>query len=191
MGMPRRNFLGLKMAQSKFAVPVLDDFLITIKNLGQIIEFGTYAGGFSVFIHLACKARGSKFVTYDVKEEYLEQQELFNQLHIDYRLQSVFNVELDIKDLIQGPGTTVLICDNGNKVREFNTFAKYLKVGDFIMAHDYSPDREYFKNEMRGIWWSSNEIIYEQIQQTVTDEGLVPYMADEWQKAAWGCFRKK
>jgi hypothetical protein len=43
-----------------------------------------------------------------------------------------------IEELIVESGTTILCCDNGDKPREFATFAPVLKPGDLIAVHDWN-----------------------------------------------------
>jgi hypothetical protein len=37
-------------------------------------------------------------------------------------------------------GPALVFCDGGNKPKEINHFAHLVRVGDYILAHDYHPD---------------------------------------------------
>ena len=39
-------------------------------------------------------------------------------------------------------GKTIVLCDGGDKPREFKTFSKYLKKGDLILGHDFSRNKD-------------------------------------------------
>ena len=54
-------------------------------------------------------------------------------------------------------GKILLYCDNGKKIDEFNTYAKYLKPGDVIMTHD-----------------RPSEIRFKDIEETVIKHNLKP-----------------
>ena len=82
------GFLKVPMAQNSAAVPMLDKFLRYVHErfgkINQIIELGTYQGGYSLFLHLASMMYGFKFVTYDIEDKIFNKQ-LFNSLNVDFR----------------------------------------------------------------------------------------------------------
>ena len=88
------------------------------------------------------------------------------------------------------PGRTVVLCDNGNKVLEFNLFATYLKPGDFIFTHDYAHSQAYFETHIQEKIWNWLEIEYKDIEAAVKQNGLYPFMQPEFQKVVWACFMK-
>lgn len=49
-----------------------------------------------------------------------------------------------VESFIKREGTTLILCDGGSKINEFNILSKYLKSGDIIMAHDYVDTKENF-----------------------------------------------
>ena len=190
------GFLKVPMAQNSAAVPMLDKFLRYVHErfgkINQIIELGTYQGGFSLFLHLASIMYGFKFVTYDIEDKIFDKK-LFDSLIVDFRKKSIFTYEgeKEVSKIIKTPGISVLFCDNGQKIKEFNNYARYLKSGDYILAHDYCFSRTKFFDEVKDRSWNSVEITYQDIEGTVKEHGLAPFMQDEWNKAAWGCFRKE
>jgi cephalosporin hydroxylase len=179
------NFFGLKMSQNENALVVINNFLKTVKpNL--IIEIGTYTGGLSALLQIYSNQNNSKFITYDIKNY------VTNDIKINQKIADVFLQETiaEIKNLIQENKTTALFCDGGNKIKEFNTFAQYLKIGDYILAHDYSKDREYFKNEIQGKIWNSCEITDKDIQDSCKKYSLTKFLSAEMQTAVWTCWKK-
>ena len=50
-----------------------------------------------------------------------------------------------VLDLLARPGVTVLYCDNGDKQREVELYAKHLRVGSILGVHDYN-------SEIMGSW---------------------------------------
>jgi len=103
-------------------------FLIREYSITEAIELGTYQGGSALVMADA----GIKVVTYD-NVNLVEEKDN----RIEYRVADVFEKESEIKALIGQSGLKMLFCDNGNKKKEINTFAKYLKTGDILVAHDY------------------------------------------------------
>jgi hypothetical protein len=167
-------FYSLPMQQNILA-PFALDRLVKIIKPARIIEIGTATGGFSILLNFAA----NEFVTYDIKDIRFAPG-LFDVLKIDFRMKDCFEYESEIVALVQKPGTTLLLCDGGNKPKEFRTFAPHLKQGDVIAAHDYSPGD-------RRIWqWS------EITEDVITPElGLETFFFDTMKQAAWLCCRKK
>jgi hypothetical protein len=112
------------------------------------------------------------FITYDIKN-YVD-NDLVNSLKINRRISDVFNAETEneIKELICQNGVTVIFCDGGNKIREFNLFSKYLKSGDYILAHDYAQNKEYFEQQIKGKIWDWCEITDQDIQNACEENNL-------------------
>ena len=79
-----------------------------------------------------------------------------------------------------------MLCDGGDKRREFKTFHKYLKKNDIIMAHDYAPNSEVFKDEYLNKIWNWHEF-----QDDFAEyENLEPYLQEIFKNYAW-CIRIK
>jgi len=160
--------------------------------VARIIELGTATGGMAIYLQLYCHAAGSSFVTYDLPGKHPPYSELFDRLGIDYRQRDALSEGTihEIRDLIRGNGTSVLVCDNGDKTREFCTFVSALKAGDIILAHDYSPDRNYFDKHMRDRTWSFLYIVASDIAAVCKEYDLLPYLERVFLRAAWVCKRK-
>ena len=62
-----------------------------------------------------------------------------------------------------------------------------LKKGDIIMAHDYSPNSEYFEENINNKIWNWHEIKDTDIEDTVNECNLKPFMQEDFQKVVWVC----
>lgn len=96
-----------------------------------------------------------------------------------------------ITEYIQQQGTTLVLCDGGNKITEFNTIAPLIKSGDFIMAHDYISTQENFENNFKNKIWNWCEIEDKDISNISKQENLVPYNQEAFSKVVWVCKTKK
>ena len=89
----------------------------------------------------------------------------------------------EIKSSIRSPGVSVVLCDGGDKPREFRILAEYLKPGDVIAAHD-------FMDHGSTVHWRSCEIQSKDVAQTCLDFNLVPWNHEIFEQAAWLVKRK-
>lgn len=150
------NFIGSSfiegvMAQSPNAITLWDKVL-RATQFRRIIELGTANGNFSLYLYLWCIGRGADFYTMDIMKSWHNGNRILKD-KLDFESHfyniDIFEKQEDIKTLIQGEGKTILICDNGNKIKEFKTFAPMLKAGDLISVHDW--DTEISEVDTRGI----------------------------------------
>lgn len=183
------NFYGCRMAQSVNMPLTLNNFLQNVKPK-TIVEIGTYEGGLSILFQLHSLYFNSKFVTYDIKD-YISNKKIFDLLKIDIRFSDVFKQETidEIISLINLDGTTVLFCDGGNKIKEFNFFARYLKKGDYILAHDYASSVENFNLNIKGKIWNSCEIKDVDINESIKENSL-ERVFPEFENVAVVCYKK-
>jgi cephalosporin hydroxylase len=91
----------------------------------RILEIGTSIGGFTSFINHSCKELGIEcdILSLDINE--FEWYEDMRKDGIDIRVENVFSegyqtVSDYIIDFIQSEGTTIVLCDGGDKKSEFN-----------------------------------------------------------------------
>jgi hypothetical protein len=149
-----------------------------------------------MFLRLCCNDLNlnTQILSYDIcsRPEY----EIYRQNNIDVRVENIFSdsydkVNSEVINFIQQEGVTIVLCDGGYKIGEFNLLSKYIKQNDFILAHDYSSNFQYFENHVNKKLWNWHEIEDSSIQESVNINNLKPYMADEFQKAVWVCKIKK
>jgi cephalosporin hydroxylase len=182
-------YMGHCAQQNPNAFKVFYDFLDKYRP-NRILEIGTAMGGFTIFLKITCDELGLDIPirSYDIHGR--QSYETMIESGIDVRVEDIFtegyqDVVKDALDFIQDEGSTLVLCDGGHKISEFNLLSKFIKSGDYIMAHDYASDSEYFNNYVNGVLWNWHEIQDSDIQSSVDQYNLKPFMQDEFQKAVW------
>lgn len=180
---------GIKCGQTP---TVIEPFKEVLSSFDNIIEIGSNQGGFTIFLYFT-KNKEANLVSYDISKHFEGAKKRYP--NIDFRIGNCFNKEThqEIKDLIQSPGKTLLLCDGGNKIKEFNTFSSYLKSGDVIMLHDYGRDKIHWEEIATNKlgWKSSHESSFNPIEESINVNSLSPFMRDEFESVLWGSFIKK
>lgn len=162
------------------------DYLSTFTN---IVEIGTYNGGLTSWLFDNLK-EGGKLLSYDIDGTINHTK----RTDIDFRVESCFDEKPfnDIIELIQSEGRTLVVCDGGDKPKEFNTFSKYLKSGDVIIAHDYSENDEEWRDKTNFWQWPYEADTYpHSIEEAVKENNLEPYKYDEFKFLLWASYIKK
>lgn len=164
--------------------------LLNGNHFDTIIEFGTASGQLTHIIWEVKKAQGVPFAihTYDIGDmgtPWNAKIKAIPEIHVHYK--SVFKSEEEIAQLIASGGKTLVLCDNGNKILEFNTYSKYLKSEDLIMAHDYSPSKTFWQANKH---WRTLEIEDADIIDAINANGLIAYQNDFTLTYGWCCFKK-
>jgi hypothetical protein len=155
-------FLGIKQHHNYWLYKIIEDILNENKQIKGIIEIGTAEGALSMLLGLECYVREFKpLLTYDIEKK--KEPKLFKLLGIKSIIRDCFNEKSiqEIKEYADSP--ILLICDGGNKAKEFNTFIPYLKSGSIIAVHD----------------WNSR-LKLEDIIDTVSKYNLKPLHEDKW-----------
>jgi hypothetical protein len=173
------------------AFGVFYNFLKEVKPT-RILEIGTALGGFTQFLKLALNDLNNpaKILTYDIHR--MEWYKDLEDNGIDVRVENVFgdnfeSVKQEVIDFIQGDGTTIVLCDGGNKIGEFNILSKYIKNGDYILAHDYVDNTENFISNYKDKIWNWHEISDSYIEKACIDNNLKPYDKEVFDKVVWVC----
>lgn len=185
------TYNGLAAQQNNYAYEAFYNFLQQYSP-ARILEIGTGLGGFTKFLR---KVSNDYNLDIDIRTYDIHKRgdiPSFAALNIECRIENVFDTDYttcsqDIVDYIQGEGKTLVLCDGGNKIKEFNLLSDYLKVGDIIMAHDYAPSRDYFMDNVYLLLWNWLEISDADIEQACSRNNLVPYMEEEFRQAVWVC----
>lgn len=186
---------GWPAQQNPYAFELFFNFIKKVRP-SRIIEIGTSLGGFTKFLNSTCKKLGidCKVVTYDIynKNEYTT---LIKE-GIDVKIENIFNsnytsLKEDVINFIKDPGVTIVLCDGGDKIREFNLISNYLKVGDFILAHDYAENKKIFENEVHMKLWNWHEISESDIKSACDKNNLHDYERENFKLGVWVCKIKK
>ena len=188
------SFDGQTAMQNYKAFGAVWDLIEEVKP-NTIIEIGTAAGGFTRFLKAAVDDLNfsCKVISYDVNQ--VEKRKLLLDLGIDYREEDCFGKNSEsnlfkLKNDIQSSGTTIVFCDGGHKITEFNILSDFLKLNDIILAHDYSYSKEVFEKDIKPSIWSWCEVTYDRIKDSVERNNLQPFHQDSLNKVVWACFKK-
>lgn len=177
-------YKGIFTQQNKNFYPAFEK-LFAQENIVRVLEIGTATGG---FIRAVRDLTNAEIITYDVIET--KHKATLEENNISVNVQSVFEDYDTVEDYISRKGQTLVLCDGGNKIKEFEVFSRILKSGDIIMAHDYSRDENLYQAYIKNHVWRWCEIQYKDIALPVADNNLEPYMTDEFQEAVWTCWKK-
>ena len=185
---------GWGAQQNPHAFEAFYNFLNDIKP-ARILEIGTSLGVFTEFLNYSCKRLNIDcyVLSYDVLDR--DVYDSIRTTGIDIRIEDIFlnNYEMlkpEVIDFIQNDGITLVLCDGGNKIKEFNLISNYIKLGDFIMAHDYSDNKQTFLENINKKYWNWHEISDNDINDVCEINNLIPYNKEVFDKAVWVCKKK-
>jgi cephalosporin hydroxylase len=185
------TYNGWAAQQNYNAFEVFHNFIRDVRP-SKILEVGTSNGGFTQFLNYTCKRLGldTHIISLDIHEK-----SWYNDLRdsgIDLRIKNVFHdqyqdIDDEYKEFIQSEGTCIVLCDGGDKMREFNLLSKFLKTGDFILGHDYAYDRDMFLNDINLKVWNWHELSESDISEACETNNLIDYNRDIFQSVVWVC----
>ena len=185
------SFMGMASQQNHNVYEVFYNFLNKVKPK-RILEIGTALGGFTQFLKKVSDESqlNIDILTYDIYRMDWYQQMIQNG--IDVRVENVFgpnyeSVKQEVIDFIQQDGLTLVLCDGGNKVGEFNILSNFIKQDDFIMAHDYIDTRENFNQNYYEKIWNWHEISENDILSACERNNLKPYEKEIFDSVVWVC----
>lgn len=184
--------LNARVQQHPKAFDVFTKFFEQNKDLDLVVELGSGGGGLSMFISDLCKKYDIKFVTYEKRpDKGITDNPEFSRRNIDFRQQDIFDEKTitEVKEMLAKSGKSLVMCDGGNKIKEFNSYVSYLKLGDIIMAHDYAPNQEIFESKYKDKIWNWMEINDNDIQKSVDTYQLKDYYKP-FEDVAWVCKSK-
>lgn len=190
------HFMYKQLHMTQQVPNIKDYFEVLLKNerFNTIIEIGTSLGGLTYIINDICDENHleKKIHTFDNSYKDFVENHL-NIMNIQYHILDETSNEFQetIKDLIINGGKTLILCDGGNKVSEFNTYSKHIKIGDFIMAHDYSIDQKEFEEKIKNKIWNWFEIEFAEIKDSIFNYNLLEYDKINFKDAAWACYYKQ
>jgi hypothetical protein len=185
------SYMGMTSQQNHNVYEVFYNFLNEIKPK-RILEIGTALGGFTQFLKKVSDESqlDINILSYDIYE--MNWYKNMIELGIDVRVENVFDsnyqsVKQEVIDFIQQDGVTIVLCDGGNKVGEFNILSNYIKQNDFIMAHDYIDTRENFNQNYYKKIWNWHEISEGDITNSCEKNNLKSYNKETFDSVIWVC----
>lgn len=146
-----QTFLGHKVVTTWEDIGIWEIFF-DLFEVKTIIELGTGHGGLSIFFALQAYERGLIYHTFD------------NVLSIDCTVgvpkllslrENIHHVDIwekreEIIRMIGNlPRPILMHFDNGDKLREWRTFAPHLQPGDFCSVHDWGT--EFLKDDIGAV----------------------------------------
>lgn len=187
-GMSAYMYIGAQ--QNHNAYKVFYEFLKTVKPK-RILEIGTGVGGFAYALQSFINdlELDTIFRTYDIHPGITEKLREFG---VDARIENIFDddyktIPQEVIDFIRGDGITIVLCDGARKIEEFKLLSEFIKEGDFILAHDYSSNLEYYQEHIYQKIWVWFEIRDSDIEEVVQKYNLKPYKPEEFQQVVWVC----
>jgi uncharacterized UPF0146 family protein len=189
------GYMGHAAQQNHNVYEVFYNFLNEIKPK-RILEIGTALGGFTSYLNIISKEGNLniEILSYDIyRRDWYD--EMISE-GIDVRVEDIFNsdfssVNNEVIDFIKRDGITLILCDGGYKIGEFNVLSNYLKIDDFIMAHDYSFDNEKFNKDIKNKIWNWCEITESDIHNACVRNNLISYNQEIFDSVVWVCKQKK
>jgi hypothetical protein len=185
------SYMEMASQQNHNVYEVFYNFLNEIKPK-RIIEIGTALGGFTQFLKKVSDESqlNINILSYDIYEMTWYQSMIQNG--IDVRVENIFDanyqsVKQEVVYFIQQDGVTLVLCDGGNKVGEFNILSDHIKQGDFIMAHDYVDTRENFNENYYEKIWNWHEISENDISTACERNNLKSYNKEIFDSVIWVC----
>ncbi len=156
----------------------------------------------SHFVNLSHHKQPRRFFTFDNVERDRAVHTLLRELGAFPFIQDTLDeANADgIRSLIKNGKSILLLCDGGNKKRELDLYGGSLKSGDFIMLHDWAYDEVTFERNKREGIWRSWEVRMEDgegegqqfgVDKLLERHDIEPIYADEFDKVAWLCGRKR
>lgn len=142
------EYLGFTCQHRSDDFPIIVDILRERRPL-LVIELGTDRGGFSALLADTIEAWCGIVMTFDIERKFPDSLlPKFPNLHFvlcdllcDVSVSSHYPL---LKFLVGGLCGTLepvlLYCDNGNKVREIETYAPLLGAGSLLGVHDYGSE---------------------------------------------------
>lgn len=181
------DFEGVHVGQTPNIKKIFKKIL---PEFNRIIEIGTDVGGLSLFLYKNKNGR-CDLVSYDIDKSFNRVSDSYG---IDFRIGDCFSNDThnEIKQLILDESRrTLLLCDGGDKNREFNLFSQYLKKDDVIMCHDYSESETDFLIMKNNVGWEhTSESHLSSIQWAIDENNLSGFHYDEFKSVIWGAFKK-
>lgn len=176
--------LGFITNQNRMAVPTWS-YAMEKYPPARIVEIGAYNGGFTCALAVHAYNIGALVHSFDRQViPNAKYEALGNFLSIRWYIMDCFSEEgiVMISELCRRPGVTYLLCDGGDKAKEMNLFAPFLKPGDVIGGHDYYVERQ--------DWWGWEELRKPQVEEVLARHRFEPFLQEYFDVCAWLVYRR-
>ena len=183
------TYRNVSVHQNAYVGDVFRALFRTFKPV-KVLEIGTADGGLTILLRDLLNEAGLKATDLWTCDPSVRERPHLMQPGIMYYAVDALNSTVLEYYVKYAEGPVLVLCDGGNKPAEFNRYAKFLRSGDIIMAHDYAPDYVYFDAVMRNVHWNWLEIQEMDIADACDKLYLEPFMQEEFQRVAWACRRK-
>ena len=179
---------GIKTQQRKEVFDIFPPFLKK-EMFGKVLEIGTHHGGFSSYLYELSKTYDFIFKTYDIGDYLTSVRKVYEKVPFDFTQTDVWDGEgkHNIIEEISDDNKCLVLIDGGDKNKEYNIYAPFLKLGDIIMTHDYAPNRKYFNNHIFKKKWLYLESWDEKLEWK---QNNLLKVYPQFQDVVWSCFRK-
>ena len=210
------SFFGCYMQQTPNAVLSLNR-LLNAENFDTIIELGTHDGGLSSLFALYCLGSRmfaqaedprepslyknnthhkspKQFYTFDYVLRDIPRTNLLLQMGTVFKKIDFLNDKSNIEyigGLIRDGRRTLVLCDGGDKPKEFRLFAPFLKSNDIIMAHDWAATEEDYVRVKEARIWYGWETKWEWIKEACESNHIEQIYQEEFDRSVWFCGRKR
>lgn len=178
----KKKYKGVPHKQADNVFEIFDRFFEQ-QTFDVIIELGSGTGGFSLYL---AEKLGKKFHTFDLVNKmdiYSDVKTRIKKLGSSIYFEDVFKSST-LKTLLNSKERILLLCDNGDKLKELTVFASYLKKNDVIMSHDYFPTVVDYENQNT---WKCCAIT----DKDENDSTLETYCQDDFNSCFWMCRKKQ
>lgn len=143
-------FAGQKAAHN-YAVYHLISEVLLHRRVESIIEFGTAAGALTMYLGLWGLRLKVPVWTFERDVNlYRDVRGVLHDLKVHCVEADIFHptTEAKVKEICAGR-PTYLICDGGDKIREFDVYSQLVPVGSTISIHDWQ--HEFYENNLGAV----------------------------------------
>lgn len=188
---PFISYSGILCRQVQGTFPAFDNFF-KLNSFDFILEIGTGQGGFSCYLADKAKSMKAHFLTVD--RFHYNRPDNFYYQNINMMVGDVFNpiVFEALTAMMPEKKRVLILCDGGDRIKEFCEFAEYLRENDVIMVHDFCDSFDRFDTEFRGRVWDSCEVTHKAISHVSKGLHIAPFhpFYEPMESIAWGCYVK-
>lgn len=134
-----KTFIGQCMQHNYWLYYMLDDIIVNNSQIKSIVEIGTGHGALTTVLGLHGIKKNIPVFTVDINSKKSQPVwPIFKALEVQFHNGNVFNDDIvnKINAVIKNQ-PTYIICDGGNKPKEFNFWAPKIPVGSIISVHDW------------------------------------------------------